>query len=241
MKKIVLFVFLAMNSWYYGYSQSLALADSNGPIANNANVTRHGHVNDDEIVSHIFVRNTTSALIDVIVRKVEISLVSGSMNTFCWGLCFPPDVYVSPAFPVNAQTTDSVNFSGDYNPLGFAGTSLIRYVFFNQSNPDDSVCVNINYEALPVGINNQTAKNILSGAYPNPASNMVNFDYFLDIENAGSVIIRNLLGSVVKKSALTNAEGKLSVFTGDFPEGIYFYSLDMDGKTMITRKLIIRH
>jgi hypothetical protein len=70
---------------------------------------------------------------------------------------------------------------------------------------------------------------------------MVNFDYFLDIENAGSVIIRNLLGSVVKKSALTNAEGKLSVFTGDFPEGIYFYSLDMDGKTMITRKLIIRH
>jgi len=60
-------------------------------------------------------------------------------------------------------------------------------------------------------------------------------------ENAGSVIIRNLLGSVVKKSTLTSEEGKLSIVTGDLPEGIYFYSLDVDGKTMTTRKLIINH
>ena len=242
MKKIVLFVLLAMTTCYYGYSQSLTLADSTGPIANNANVTRQGHVNDDEIISHIFVRNTTSSPIDVLVKKVEISLVSWSVNTFCWGLCFAPNVYVSPnPLTVNALTTDSVNFSGHYSPLTFAGASVIRYVFFNQANPSDSVCVNVTYDALYVGINNQTAKNILSGAYPNPANNTVNFEYFLNTENAGSVIIRNLLGSVVKKSVLTSAEVKLSVFTGDLPEGIYFYSLDVDGKTMTTLKLIVRH
>jgi len=241
MKKIVLFVFLAMTTFYYGYSQSLTLADSTGPLANNANVTRQGHNMDDEIPCHIFVRNTTAAAIDVIVKKVEISLVSGSVNTFCWGLCFPPNVYVSPPFTLNANTTDSVNFSGHYNPLTFAGASVIRYVFYVQSNPNDSVCVNVTYDALYVGINNQTAKNILSGAYPNPSNNTVNFDYSLNTENEGSVIIRNLVGSVVKKSTLTSAEGKLSVFTGDLPEGIYFYSLDVDGKTMTTRKLIVRH
>lgn len=242
MKKIVLFVFLAMTTFYYGYSQSLTLADSTGPLANNANVNRQGHVNDDEIVSHIFVSNTTNSPIDVLVKKVEISLVSGSMNTFCWGLCFAPNVYISPdPITVNALTTDSVNFSGHYNPFTFTGASVIRYVFYVQSNPNDSVCINVTYDALYVGINNQTAKNILSGAYPNPANNTVNFNYSLNTGNEGSVIIRNLVGSVVKKSILTGAEGKLSVITGDLPEGIYFYSLDVDGKTMTTRKLIVRH
>jgi hypothetical protein len=241
MKKIVLFVLLAMTTCTYGYSQSLTLADSTGPLANNANVTRQGHVNED-IESFIFVRNTTSSPIDVMVKKVEISLISGSVNTFCWGLCFAPNVYVSPdPKTINAFTTDSTDFSGHYSPLTFAGASVIRYVFYVQANPSDSVCVNVTYNALEVGVHNQTAKNILSGAYPNPANNTVNFEYSLNTENAGSVIIRNLLGSVVKKSVLTSAEGKLSIFTGDLPEGIYFYSLDVDGKTMITRKLIVRH
>ena len=72
MKKIVLFVFFAMTTCYYGYSQSLTLADSTGPVANNANVTQQGHVNDDEIVSHIFVRNTTNSPIDVQIGRAHV-------------------------------------------------------------------------------------------------------------------------------------------------------------------------
>ena len=241
MKKVVLLILLAMTACTYGYSQSLTLADSTGPIANNGNVTKQGHNMDDEILAHVFVSNTTASPIDVIVKKVEISLIPGTVNTFCWGFCFPPNIYVSPPYTVNAHSTDSVNFSGHYNPLTFAGASVIRYVFYDSANPDDSVCVNVTYDALYVGINNQAAKNILSGAYPNPANNMVYFDYSLNTENTGTVIIRNLVGSIVKQSILTGTTGKLSVLTGDLPEGIYFYSLDVDGKTVTTKKLIIQH
>jgi hypothetical protein len=101
--------------------------------------------------------------------------------------------------------------------------------------------VNISYNVLYVGINNPVVQNTLSGAYPNPANNTVNFEYSLNTGNTGNVIIRNLLGSVVKKSVFNGSEGKLAVYTGDLPEGIYFYSLDVDGKTMTTRKLIVRH
>jgi hypothetical protein len=242
MKKTVLLIFFTLSICYYGYSQSLALADSTGPVANNSTLTMHGHVNDAEITSYIFVKNTTSATIGVKVKKVEINLVSGSVNSFCWGLCFPPNVYVSPdPLNINAHATDSTDFSGHYTPNGFEGISTIRYVFFNQANSSDSVCVNIAYDALYVGITNQTVKNILSGAYPNPANNTVNFEYSLNTDNEGSVVIRNLTGTIVKKSELTSSENKLSVFTGDLPEGIYFYSLDINGKSLITRKLIIRH
>jgi len=241
MKKTVLLVILALTSCFYSYSQSLTLSDSLGPIANNANVTRQGHT-DNEIVAFMFVRNTTNAPIDVLVKKVEISLVSGTVNTFCWGLCYPPTVYISSdKVTINALTTDSIDFSGHYDPAGFKGQTIIRYVFFNRANVSDSVCVNVTYDALEVGIHNQTAKNILSGAFPNPANNTVNFNYSLNYDNVSSVIIRNLVGTAVKQSSLTGTEGRISLFTGDLPEGIYFYSLDVDGKAVTTRKLIVRH
>jgi hypothetical protein len=241
MKKTLLFVILAMVSFVYGFSQSLILSDSTGVLPNNANITVHGHNMDDEIASHIFVRNNTSTRMDVIVKKVHLDIVPGTLNTFCWGLCYPPDLFVSPPFTVEANFTDSINFSGHYNPLTFAGASVIRYVFYDSANPNDSVCANVTYDALYVGIQNQSAKNVLSAAQPNPANTSVRFGYSLNTENTGSVIIRNLLGSVVKKEMLAGSEGNVTVSTADLPEGIYFYSLDVNGRSLTTRKLIVRH
>lgn len=241
MKKVILSLLLIATTCIYAYSQSLSLADSAGPIANNSHILRQGHNLDDEILCHVFVRNNTANAMNVIVKKVAIDTLPGTLNSFCWGLCFPPNVYMSPPFNLNGNTTDSVNFSGHYNPLTFAGTSIIRYVFYVQGNPSDSVCVNVSYDALYDGISNPAPRNMLSGAYPNPANNMVNFDYSLNTGNNGTVILRNLVGSVVRESVLTGAAGKISVLTGDLPEGIYFYSLNVDGKAITTKKLIVRH
>jgi hypothetical protein len=242
MKKTVLFVLFTISIFSYGFSQSLALADSSGPVVNNSTIYHYGHVSDAEILSYMFVKNTTSATIGVKVKKVEINLVSGSVNSFCWGLCFAPNVYISPdPININAHATDSTDFSGHYTPSGNEGVSTIRYVFFNTTNTSDSVCVNIIYDAYPDGIANQTTKNSLSGAYPNPANNTVNFDYSLNSVNDGSVVIRNLPGIVVKKANLKSTESKVSIFTGDLPEGIYFYSLEINGKSLSTKKLVIMH
>lgn len=242
MKNSVLFIFFTIGIFSYGYSQSLALADSSGPVANNSTRTHYGHVSDAEILSYMFVKNTTSATLGVKVKKVEINLVPGSINSFCWGLCFPPNVYISPdPVNINAHATDSTDFSGHYTPSVNEGASTIRYVFFNTNNASDSVCVNIIYDTYPVGIGNEMTHNILSGAYPNPANNTVNFDYTLNTENEGSVVIRNLPGTVVKRADLKSSENKLSVFTGDLPNGIYFYSLEINAKSLSTRKLVIMH
>jgi len=243
MKKIVL-SFLLVFTVVLGYSQSLTLADSSGVLANNASVNRIGHVTDPEITSYCFVHNTTSSAITVLVKKVEISLITGSVNTFCWGgSCYPPTTYISPNPDIiGGNRTDSVDFSGHYNPNpSLAGISTVRYVFFNQANPNDSVCVNIHYDALYVGLNNQIARNVLSTAYPNPANNTVNFTYDITAGTTATVTIRNLVGSVVKTEDLTATEGKLSISTADIPDGVYFYSLDIEGKSITTHKLIVKH
>ena len=129
-------------------SQSLTLSDSNGDIPNNSDVNYYGGP-DDLLTSYVFVTNNSAISIDVKVKKVELDIVPGSINYFCWGMCFPPEVYVSP-YPISiasGETNDS-DFSGDYMPNGAIGTSKIRYVFFDDNNPSDSVCVNVLYHIM---------------------------------------------------------------------------------------------
>lgn len=241
MKKIVLSLLLASVTGVYVYSQSLSLSDSTGPVPNNSMYFKQGHVLDDEIVCHIFVTNNTANSIQLVVKKVEQGVVSGSLNTFCWGLCYPPDIFVSPPMALPGNFTDSINFSGHYSPLGFSGVSRIRYVFFDEANPSDSVCVNVSYGAFPVGVPEPVAKTALGNAYPNPANTTVSFSYSVNTGETGSIIIRNVLGSKVKEISLVNPEGKIAVTVSDLPEGIYFYSLNLDGKALFTRKLVIKH
>lgn len=243
MKKFFLFIYLVGIAAYFGYSQmSLSLVDSTGPLANNATIHKYGTPADDEVVAYVYVRNNSANPIPVVVKKVIIDTVPGTINMFCWGLCFGSNVYTSPnPISVLPGRTDSLNFSGHYVPNMISGTSAIRYVFFSRSDPNDSVCVNIVYSAFPVGVETLSEKAEFSNAYPNPANNSTSINYSLPVSSSGSVIIRNLLGVVVKEVMLNQSAGKVSVFTGDLSDGVYFYSLKMNGMTDTTKKLIIRH
>ena len=243
MKKLFLLIYLASIATCFGYSQmSLSLSDSTGPLANNATIHRYGTPTSDEIVAYVYVKNNTANSVPVIVKKVVIDTVVGSYNMFCWGMCFAPNVYISPAaISIDAGRTDSLNFSGHYVPNTYKGASSLRYVFFLRGNPLDSVCVNIVYYAYPVGIESLAEKAVISNAYPNPANNSTAFTYSLPGSETGSIMIRNLLGVVVKDVSLDSGADKVSVFTGDLPEGVYFYSFNVAGKTNTSKKLIIRH
>jgi hypothetical protein len=241
MKKNLLLLLMIAVTGLTAYTQSLSLADSTGPLANNATISRQGHVSDDEIVSFVFVRNNSAQAINVVVKKVEITILPGTLNSFCWGLCFPPNIFVSPPKSIGPLTTDSSDFSGHYNPLGVLGASVVRYVFYDEANPSDSACVNVSFHAVPVGIHNLASKSLLGSAYPNPANSTVSINYTLSTGDAGSILLRNVLGTLVKEIDLSGNEGRVSAFVGDLPEGIYFYALQVDGKAVGTRKLIIRH
>jgi hypothetical protein len=242
MKKFVLFVLLAGIAAFYGFSQSLSLADSLGPIANNSTLVKSGTISDVEIVSHIFVKNNTGAPVDVQVKKVELSVVPGSMNTFCWGLCFSPSVYVtSTPITIASNWIDSLGFSGHYSPQEVTGITHMRYVFFKDGDPTDSVCVNVDYAAFPVGMESVSRKGELSNAYPNPAGSTTAFSFNLPEGTTGSIMFRDVLGSMVKNVNLNGTQGKISVATDNLRDGIYFYSLLVNGKSTQTKKLIVKH
>ena len=242
MRKFVLFILFAGLTAFCGFSQSISLADSLGPIANNTTLVKPGTPDDIEIVTHIFVKNNSGAPLDIQCKKVELNMISGSINTFCWGACFGPSIFVTTT-PVTVASayTDSVNFSGHYTPMSLAGVSHMRYVFFDAANTHDSAWVNIDYSAFPLGIESHSKNAELSNAYPNPAGSSTSFTYSLPEGANGAIIFRNILGVNVKEVALNGSEGKISVSTDNLRDGIYFYSLQADGKSLQTRKLIVKH
>jgi hypothetical protein len=227
---------------YTIYSQSLSLSNSQGSIPNNSTVTPHGTAGDDEIVAYAYVTNNSSASIPVMVKKVEIYITEGTTNTFCWGLCYPPNIYVSEeAVTIAPGSTNFNDFSGHLAPNGISGYDIVRYVFYNENNPVDSICMSVHFAHFPVAVETAEPTPFLSAAYPNPVTSTFSLDYHLPRNLEGDVILRNLAGVVVLQQSVSDPAGKVTFHIGNLADGVYVYSLVVSGKPARTGKVIIQH
>lgn len=84
----------------------------------------------------------------------------------------------------------------------------------------------------------------ISNIYPNPADDNGYFDYTFTANNFKEVKIDffNVLGSPMNATVyLEKFDRKVRVNLKEFPNGFYFYQLIADGKTLATKKLLVRH
>ncbi len=224
-------------------SQNLTLSHSGGAIANGGAIAVHGYVDANEIAANVYITNNSVDTLQLKCRKYVIDTVTGTLNSFCFGLCFGSTTYVSPnpvAFP--GGVVDMTSFVGDYYPQGISGTTSIRYLIFNVNNPNDTATFIVNYTAEPVSVKENAASLISIAAYPNPANSYVTINYDLNkVASNASLIIRNILGKTMKEFPLTSQSGRVNVNIEDLDEGIYFYSVMINSDIQNSKKLIIRH
>jgi Secretion system C-terminal sorting domain len=85
---------------------------------------------------------------------------------------------------------------------------------------------------------------IISNIFPNPADDAGYFEYNFSGSNFNDVKIDffNVLGSSMNTSVyLDKSDHKVKVHLKDFDNGMYFYQLIADGKTLATKKLLVKH
>lgn len=99
------------------------------------------------------------------------------------------------------------------------------------------------WRANKVESGNDLAKGIeFSNPFPNPANQQTGINFQLPSPNSEArILLRNLLGSVVKEIKVTGAENKVSINTSDLNNGLYFYSILFENKIWSTKKLIVKH
>ena len=247
MKKLLLSVYFISVVAFFGYSQNLTLSDSHGSILANNTIIQAGTPDSVELITYLNVKNTGSSTMNVLCKKVQLNMIDSTEITMCWaGSCYPATTFVSPnAQAIEAGQTNT-EFIAHYTQIAYShfksGESVVRWVFFNRSNVNDSVSVTIKYTTFPLGIEEaNTREAMISNAYPNPANATASFNYAIPAGSQGTIVIRNLIGSTVQTVQVPSVAGKMTVNTTILSDGIYFYSLMLDGKISQTKKLVVKH
>ncbi len=195
--------------------------------------------NDQLMTAHVtIVNNGANAAYVKVVRLSEV-LAPHHVSYFCWTECYDPTVSLSPDSILLASGESTSIFNGDLSPQLTDGISIVSYAFFTSNG--DSVFATFTYEALTTGINEFSSQPVLHAASPNPADGFTKISYNLNSSRDAKIVIYNVLGSAVKEIKLNDVQNTLTISTADFKQGVYFYSLVVDGKAISSKRLMISH
>ena len=242
MKKLIL-IFVAALSISLAYSQSFELYYEGQVLPQNGEITLTSHADSGFMVlDTLDVKNISSVTSEVKCIRTIIENIEGTINSFCWGVCYPPFVDTSSLAVTILPQTTSYEFVGDHDPNGHVGVVKVKYTFYDSHNSSNQVSVFVKYDATNTGSTGEMPPQYsMSEAYPNPANIFVAIDYeFTDIKK-GTIVIYNILGTAVEKIDVSAKTGTTKINTSKYNEGIYFYSLLINNEVIRTQKLIIRH
>ena len=245
MKRSTLFTLIAFVS-FASYAQNFKITTADDEDVTNGVLVIAG--TDPIMEESLYLENLAPDSVDVMLKRYEINVISNTLNYFCWGDCFEPiGVGVQPAWyalqPIRlgqnqVEQSGHAYYMHENNP----GTSTFLYVFYDENDPTDSAWVEVQFEAPAyVGVNELTSADVRMNANPNPASQQVTIAYQLDRYRGtnASIAIVDLLGKKQGEYRLQNKKGKLVLDVDKFTPGIYFYSLQVEGRLISTKKLIV--
>jgi hypothetical protein len=216
-----------------------------GTIANGSTVTYFVD-QASGLETHDFdVHNISGGAVTAKVRETVLSQASaGSTFYFCTDQnCYPPNTNISNNVPM--QAGEDFLLVTDFTPDNTSGTSVVRYTVFNTANTSDSMYFMIEYVVSPTGIQSHAfAKPSLGAPVPNPANQTFTMNYNLGTSfgtGEARLVIYNMLGDIVMTANVNDAEGTLRFEISALQNGVYFTSLEVAGKQVSTKRLIVSH
>ena len=216
---------------------SLAGISQNLQILSSRTIAKNG----DDRESRVTIKNIGSAPMDIKVQRTVNNLASGHVSNFCWDICYGPTVSTSIGTQhLQPGAVDSINFIGDLSTGSIAGKSEVRYVFYDQNVPSDSVGITFVYNVVITGINTTKESKPALFAYPNPADNEVKIVCNQNGLKNAYIEVYNTLGSVVEKVAV-DERNYVVIPTAGLNAGAYYYSLISEGKSLAIKKLVVFH
>lgn len=251
MKKVFYTLFLA--GLTIGASAQLDLANVDAVIVGSLS-----NQEDNELEASWEVVNIGSTPVnlrarrEVLIAPPEFNLpytfgAAGARERFCWGaLCFDYGTSVTPtnqSLIVTIAPGESNNtFKGLYEHMGTEGLAQFRYCFFDVDNEAIEVCHDVLYCVdvdcvVGVPVNKTPELGVLG---PNPLQGVSAFSYnFGSLQGQRSIVVYNMVGSIVKEVTLQAPTGMVYLNAADFEAGVYFYALVQNGQTIATRKFVV--
>lgn len=246
MKKTLLLFTLVAAAFASTFAQNLHLSSDGVKLGDT--VTIWVDPLQDALIDYsMAIHNNTNSGMNVQVARQIITPLTDMQFSFCVGaICYGPDTDSCGAdvyqyVPENGAS-DQNEFKVTYYTSQMVGTAIVKYNVYDKDNPADSVNIFVQYAAYPAGIAEEAMMGgTVSEIYPNPASTFVSIDYQLTSKvNSAQVKVFNMLGSTVKETNLQLGSDKVRMDISDLNNGVYFYSVLINGDVYSTKKLVVR-
>ena len=238
---ICLFVFGGIAS-----AEGIIILDGAHEEVTNDTIFITGDASESMIKADIFFHNDTEESQAVLVQKIEVDVLEGTNNAFCWnGVCFSPAVYEAedPIVLEPGETSSDTDFYAEYYPDGHAGISIIKYHFFSPEESFDDVEVTVVFETEDATFvhDPEWPAHQLGDPMPNPALGQTTIPYALaDGTAAGTLQIYTLNGSMVREIVLGHNEGEVHLDASSLRQGMYIVTLTADGRPAASRRLVVK-
>ncbi len=144
------------------------------------------------------------------------------------------------------KTTPSLRIQKVYQLIGLLDGMLFElfdrcpfYDTFNTLCSIKSGDWSYNPEVCRYSVATTDMPNIKAHVYPNPVTNQLTVDYSIDNVVAQThVAISDILGKTVYFKRLTVSNNSINIDLTGVPTGIYILSIQSDGKTMFTKRIV---
>jgi hypothetical protein len=250
-----LFTIILVMSFAYAYGQSIQLLYNNSDVvAYNDTVAVDVYEPSDYYLTLV---NIASQDVDLMIVRTLIDLLPETVTYFCFENCYSSEVNATED-PYSFKAGDTLYhgrpgdtlFNGDivsypyfyvhYDPMGQKGISLVKFDFKDNRDISDKTSVVFKFNSNSLGITDKQKTTVSLNAYPNPATSKVFIQHDLKEASTARLHVTNLLGVRVKSIPISPTSNKTQLDISDFASGIYFYSLEIDGKISMTKKLIVK-
>jgi hypothetical protein len=191
------------------------------------------------------VRNLSGESVNVLAKKIAPEMGEGAQNFFCWTQCYGTATIVSPASLAIAANSIRNEFHGYYKNNSILDDVNIKYVFFLQDNPNDSVTLDAIFTPATLGLSDNNAP-VLISAGPNPANENFSISYSqlptkANFESDNVLIVYNAFGQKIITKNIAEYQGKLNIPVQSIPNGVYFYSLVCRNVPIYSGRFIVKH
>lgn len=114
--------------------------------------------------------------------------------------------------------------------------------FANPDNNRDMFLIEAVYEVYNPSVDETNHKDIsLGSVYPNPSNSVAQIDYEFKNPNAtAKIAVNSFIGNPVAEYQLDPMQKSLVINVAELNPGVYFYTLFVDNKNIVTKKLVVK-
>ncbi|MDR7129365.1 hypothetical protein J2X69_001702 [Algoriphagus sp. 4150] len=193
----------------------------------------------------VILQNETSQIKTYLLKNLRGNIGSSQKVRICIGdQCYDPkrDLAKIKLTLAPGELLTDLYLDFDMGIVETRGSFDLSFV--NENNLKDLFVVEARYAVNDpaIKVNEFDYKDIvLSDVYPNPSVRTAQFDYnFKNQSVKARITINSFIGNPIANYELDPERNSLAINVSDFNPGIYFYTLFLDNKNIVTKKLVVK-